>query len=315
MNTDREKLFEEFINECKFARSNRPDTIRGYRQAFLLFTQFNHEASVETIDQSNLSHFFEWLQTRDRPVGKDKIFVRGVRNSTVRTYWSKLNTFFEWLVIRKEIMINPLLQIKRKRPKVRYDDIRSLRKHEIDKIIAAIYADQTNRLQFKRDLAIVHTLLFTGVRRGELLGLRPDDLDFGRNSIRIRGETSKSKETRLIPINPILKATLEDYLDERRKGKYTTASLFVSLNNDSGLTRDGIVHWTKRLVALSGVRFHLHRFRHTFAHNLAASGVSLDKIQKLLGHTDLRMTQQYLRSLTVEDLADSINKLSVDNLV
>ncbi len=315
MNNELNGKFEEFTRDCKFARLSRPDTIRGYEQAFKLLTLLIPDISVETINTITMTKFFERLQTRIRYIGKARIEEIGVRKSTVRTYWSKLNTFFQWLLIRKEIAANPLLEIRHKRPKVKYDDARSLRKDEIDKIIAAIYANSPARLQLKRDLAIVHTLLFTGIRRGELLGLRPDDLEFDRNTVRIRAETSKSKQTRLIPMNLILKSMLGDYMDERRKGKYTTPFLFVSLNKDSGLTRDGIVHWTKRLVGLSGFSFHLHRFRHTFAHNLAAAGVTLDKIQKLLGHTDLRMTQQYLRSLTVEDLAESVNKLSFDNLV
>ena len=66
---------------------------------------------------------------------------------------------------------------------------------------------------------------------------------------------------------------------------------------------------------LSGVKFHLHRFRHTFTHNLAAKNDSAVKIQKLLGHSDLRMTQRYLRSLTPEDMREDVDRLNIDDLV
>jgi integrase len=53
----------------------------------------------------------------------------------------------------------------------------------------------------------------------------------------------------------------------------------------------------------------LHQFRHTFACNLARNNVSAIKLQMLLGHSDLKMTQKYLRSLDVEDVREDIVSL------
>ncbi|MCI5108424.1 MAG: tyrosine-type recombinase/integrase, partial [Candidatus Pacebacteria bacterium] len=89
----------------------------------------------------------------------------------------------------------------------------------------------------------------------------------------------------------------------------------VSKNGDRGLSEGGLIHWVRKYKKLSGVNFHLHKFRHTFACNLGTQNVSAIKVQKLMGHEDLRMTQRYLRSMTVDDLRDDINRLSVDNLV
>ncbi len=127
MNNELNGKFEEFTRDCKFARLSRPDTIRGYEQAFKLLTLLIPDISVETINTITMTKFFERLQTRIRYIGKARIEEIGVRKSTVRTYWSKLNTFFQWLLIRKEIAANPLLEIRHKRPKVKYDDARSLR--------------------------------------------------------------------------------------------------------------------------------------------------------------------------------------------
>jgi site-specific recombinase XerD len=106
---------------------------------------------------------------------------------------------------------------------------------------------------------------------------------------------------------------LQDYLDQRKK--YKTPWLFVSLNQDKELSMDGLINWTRRLNKLSGVKFHLHQFRHTFASNLATNGVGAIQLLKLLGHTDLRMTQVYVRSVNSEDLRSVVNGLSFDKLI
>ncbi|MBU4480244.1 site-specific integrase [Patescibacteria group bacterium] len=139
---------------------------------------------------------------------------------------------------------------------------------------------------------------------------------FQPNEIRvIRGATSKSKKNRLLPLNPVLEMHLKDYLTERNKRKYKTEYLLASNNEDTKFTRHGLKHWVNKFVELSGVKFHLHQFRHTFACGLAANGIDSYKLQKLMGHNDLRMTDKYLRSLGVNDFRDEVNRLCIDNLV
>ena len=160
-----------------------------------------------------------------------------------------------------------------------------------------------------------YILLFCGLRKSELLGLQIRDVDLVKRVLTIRGETSKSKKTRQIPLNPTLVVHLKDYLTERKTKGYTTERLIVSTIKDKGLSKHGLKHWIDRLRAYSGTKFHLHQFRHTFACNLGAQNTSAIKIQQLMGHSDLRMTQRYLRSMGVEDLRDEVNKLTIDNLI
>ena len=108
------------------------------------------------------------------------------------------------------------------------------------------------------------------------------------------------------------KGYLSEYLEERKKSKYTTEFMFVSTSSDRGLSAHGLKHWTERIKKLTGMRFHVHQFRHSFACKLARNNVSSYNLQKLMGHTDLRMTERYLRSLSVDDLRDDIERLSVD---
>jgi len=271
--------------------------------------------NVETpcsISAENMNYFFKKLQTRKRIVGKGEERV-GVKASTVFTYWSRLNSFFRWLENNNHLENNPLPRMRPAQPQ--YEDKKSLSKSELQKILVAIDLYSTTSFLLKRDKAIIYLLFYCGLRRGELLSLRVVDVDFVKGKITIKGATSKSKKTRELPLNPVLEMHLRDYISERNNKKYKTEYLLASSNQDEKFSVHGLKHWVKKFVELSGVKFHLHQFRHTFACGLAADGIGSYKLQKLMGHTDLRMTDRYLRSMGVEDFRNEINRLNIDNLV
>jgi len=302
-------LFDEYLRECEFSSRLRPATIRGYKAVFALFRDVMPEiTSIEFLTSAFVVDFFKRLQIRKRIVGRS-IVKSGVRDSTIKTYWSKLNSFFEWLVRKGHLERNPLHDLMRP-PEPRYEDSKALKDHEVDKILAAIISRTSNPLALRRDIVIVSLLLYCGLRRGELISLQVKDIDLLHGTVTVRGETSKSKKTRILPMHPTLLMHLKDYIAERTRCSYKTEHLLVSTNHDNaGLTRNGLRHWEKRLVRISGINFHLHRFRHSFATNLARKDVGIVKIQKLLGHSSLSMTERYVRSILPVDLRDDISKL------
>lgn len=300
--------FEEYIDYCINTRRLRSETIRGYKESFRHFLAMMPEiTSCEMLSPTVMNHFFRKLQTRTRLVGKG-IEKVGVKDSTIRTYWNKLRSFFIWLVTVKKMAENPCGFKAPVQPV--YDDSPAFKPEETDRIYTAIIRETKNSLILKRDIAMVSTLLYTGIRKGELKSLRLIDVDLQRCVILVRGATSKSKRNREIPIHPTLSNHLKEYFKERMAGKYKTEMLFVSSNEDCGLSSHGLKHWVNRLRVSSGIKFHLHQFRHTFACTLWRNKASSAIIQKLMGHTDLRMTDRYLRSTDVEDLRDDVLKLN-----
>ncbi len=299
----------EFISECQFSRRLRLETLRGYKSVFKMFLLVMPEVTyVESLTPDMMKEFFKRIETRKKKVGRNTI-KSGVKDSTVKTYWNKLNCFFEWLLVNGDIAKNPLENIKP--PEPIYDNSLALESNDIEKIFAAITLHSYDALILKRDMLMVNLLLFCGVRKGEFISLQVRDVDIEKSMLTVRGETSKSRKTRHIPIHRTLMLHLQEYITERNKHGYKTPNLIISSNADSGLTVHGLKHWVERLNEVSGVRFHLHRFRHTFACNLAKANVGLIKIQKLMGHADPKMTATYLRSITTEDLREDIDKLSI----
>ena len=303
-----EQLFNKFISECKYSRRLRSETIRGYSSVYKTFLRAMPEVtSIELLTHDTLSEFFKRIETRQRVVGRGTI-KSGVRDSTIKTYWHKLNCFFEWLRVNGHIDKNPLERITPPEPV--YDDSRALEMNNIHKILSAITLHSQNSLMLKRDTLMVSLLTFCGLRKGEFISLKVIDVDMEHRLLTVKAETSKSKTRREVPINYALMIHLQEYLIERNKHGYKTEYLLVSNNSDTGLTVHGLKHWVKRLNDLSGVKFHLHRFRHSFASNLARKDVGTTKIQRLMGHKRPEMTESYLRSVKSEDLREDIDKLS-----
>ena len=201
-----------------------------------------------------------------------------------------------------------------KLPSPEFSDMRALSGEQVRRIMGAVVQQARTPFLLRRDMAMIGVLTFCGIRRNELLSLEARDVDLPAGFITVRSETSKSRRLRRIPISIHLRMHLAEYMAERKRRGCRTQYLFVSHGADRGLSHHGLRHWVHRIERASGVRFHLHRFRHTFATNLAMQDVGAVKIQKLMGHSDLKMTQTYLRSVATEEMRDDVDKLSFENL-
>lgn len=309
--TDLQRLFSEFIFECEYARKLRPDTLRGYKGAFQLFIKLVPDTDVESITAITITQFFKTLEQRQRLVGKG-VIKTGVKRATIATYWSKLNGFFQWLKVKEYIKVNPFNSMVYPTPN--YDDKKFLSRSEIEKILTAILKNPGKSiLTLKRNLALFHVLLFCGLRKEELALLQIRDVDLNKRILIVRKETSKSGRTRFLPIHSQAIMHLKDYLNERKK--YQTPYLFVSSTKDEQLGYAGLNYFVNQLRYRSGVRFHLHQLRHTFAVNFLKSSNNVVKLKQLLGHTNISMTMLYVRCLPPNEIRADVEGMNIDSFV
>lgn len=311
---DLKQLHAQFMEEQEFSAKLRPETLRGYVAGFNLLMKIIPDIRPDMLTQDMMTEFFRRLEKRERVVGRG-IVKKGIKASTVATYRSKLNKFFEWLAYKEVISGNPFTHMDY--PEVEYGDRKFLPKEKVEKLfnLLAFSIEWENNFVHKRNMAIFSTLLYTGMRRGEFLGLQMRDIDFTRKEILIRAATSKSKRDRVVPISSQLIRALEDYFSERTKRGYMCNQVFVSNNADKPITKNGLKHMVHKITKRVGFKFHLHQFRHTYAVNLLNVGADVAKVKQLLGHTDIRMTAVYLRCLPTAAMRVDVEKLSLDNLV
>lgn len=306
------EIHEFFIKFKLHGSRNAQATIKSHRYYFSLLLQFNSQITLEDLTEETIINFLEFLNTRERKIGKQYV-VKIYKDSSIVLVRSRLNIFFNWLVERDYIKVNPFEKIPS--PKVSYTDRRAYSPKEFEEICYAVNTtiQWANLLIKKRNIAIIMFLVLTGVRKEELLGIQITDIDLFRKLVSVRAETSKSKRTRIIPMNLSLVQYLEDYLNHRRH--YVSLFFWVSGTLDQPFTEHGAKHLMDLLTDVTRIKCHLHRFRHTFATNYYKQTRDLVGLQKLMGHVNFSMTLKYLRSLPDEHIVEQIRKLAIDKFV
>ncbi|MEU5763969.1 tyrosine-type recombinase/integrase [Nocardia sp. NPDC047648] len=160
-----------------------------------------------------------------------------------------------------------------------------------------------------RDRFLIELLAGTGMRIGEALGLRHEDIDAASTLIRIRlrdnsnGARAKGGQ-REIPVAPGLIRLYTDYLVDEY-GDLDCDYVFVNLWG--GRIGQAWRYWNvtdlvERLRSRSGVVFSAHRFRHTYATDLLRRRVPIEVVQKLLGHASVTTTSTTYEHLEIEDV-------------
>lgn len=131
---------------------------------------------------------------------------------------------------------------------------------------------------------IVITALNTGMGKGEILGLKWEQVDLRHSFILL--DDTKNGERREIPINETLRATLSSL-----PRHITSPYVFWQGNGERYLDVKTSFNST---LGKAGIKdFHFHDLRHTFASWLIMAGIDLTTVKELLGHKDIKMTLRY----------------------
>jgi integrase len=133
---------------------------------------------------------------------------------------------------------------------------------------------------------VVLLALATGMRRGEILTLRTEDVKAG--GVTVRGTVTKSQQSRVIPLNADAQRVLRDWSPQ---GEW----VFPGTDDEAALTTIK-KSWMglRKAAGLPSVRF--HDLRHTFATRLLQRGADIRTVSSLLGHQDIAITARYLHA-------------------
>ena len=136
-------------------------------------------------------------------------------------------------------------------------------------------------------------LLDTGLRIGELVNLKMDDVHMDEGYLKVMG---KGKKERIVPMGNIAQKALQRYLFRFRPKPTNPVinNVFLSISSQP-LTENSMKLMFTRLAKRAGVyRLHAHLCRHAFAINYLLNGGDVFSLRNILGHTSLDMVNHYL---------------------
>ena len=260
-----EKVIQAFMDDHQARYS--PATIRSYNLSLNQFFVF----VGKKLDEVKASDVRAWLAVMEE---------KGLKPRTVQLKLSALKTFYLYCMEENKVLKNPTLTVRTPQT----DD--SL-PYYLSKRQVALLQELTKN--DPRDRAIVETLLTTGVRIGELVNIRLEDIKWEKTQIWIR--KGKGTKERYVLFTHDCAERLKTYLQQR---KYNNAYLF-SNNRGGYLSSDYIRKKFQGFTKELGFKVTPHTMRHTFAAHFAEKNVPQTHIQELLGHVNLNSTRIYTR--------------------
>jgi integrase len=216
---------------------------------------------------------------------------------TVRNHLNTIHSVFELGLRRKWCQTNPVKLAER--PVIRTTETRIKFLDQAEQQLLATPYPQDVFGSVEPVLYL--TAAMTGLRQGELLGLRWRDVDFAARKVRVvspyvRGEFGDPKSGgsgRSVPLAERVATELEAL---RARSPYAADKHLVFCHPETGnpLDRAKLTRRFKKAIRSAGVReITFHELRHTFGTRMAGAGVPLRTLQHWMGHADAKTTQVY----------------------
>ena len=167
-----------------------------------------------------------------------------------------------------------------------------LTRDEIERLIRACSGRAPSGV---RNRAILVLAWRSGMRLGEILALRPKDVDLERGTARI--QRGKGDRFRVVALDAGTVAVVGRWLEVRRSLSVPSRAPLICTLRGTAIRQDYVRHLLPRLARRAGIdkRVHAHGLRHAFAVELDREGLSLSSIGTLLGHASAATTAIYLR--------------------
>ena len=282
------------------------DLLQDYRD--YLYDQDKSEQTVKAY-MADLTSFSRWFQQTTRePLDLEHVTPMeiidyrnamldwGKKPSTINRSLISISSFCQWAQQNDLIPSNPAEGVR----SVAEEPLapRALERKEQLALLRAV-----RRSHNLRDLAIITMLLHTGMRVGELCNLRVSDIRISTHSNMVTVREGKGTKRRNIPLNSTVISVLKDYL------KSLDTDEHVALITGPNPEKERFLFYGQKRMPLTdrGVRYiiqkyaynakieHLspHVFRHTCAKNLIDAGQSIDRVSKILGHSNVNTTAVY----------------------
>jgi integrase/recombinase XerD len=273
-------------------------------RGFKTYLRLEKSLSIHSIEayERDVQKLQRYAEQREPPLSPHSLqaqhvrdFIQGIHElglaaSSQSRIISGLRAFFSYLILEKEIQVDPMEFIEMPRIGRKLPDVLSV--EEMDALLASI---DLSRPDGHRNRAMLETLYSCGLRVSELIDLRLSSLYDRDGFVRVIGKGNKE---RVVPIGDTALQWIQHYKEHTRNhqsiGKGQEDFLFL---NQKGFkpSRIMVFQLVKMLMEKSGIQKKIspHTFRHSFATHLVEAGADLRAVQEMLGHSSITTTEIY----------------------
>lgn len=276
----------------------------------------------------DLQRLISQKQSEGRCDGK----VGGLSNKSIRYIHTVIHSALQQAVRERLIPYNPadVVKLPRKiQQEIQLLDDDSIRLFLMEaKKVKRFITDKEEARDIRNYLAYCLTL-HTGLRRGELLGLRWNDVDLTKQVIRVKQQVLRTKEglifdvpkssrsVRTIPVSGGIVGELKRYKTLQNEEKLLAGRLYNKKNDlvfcsEIGTPKDprsSTRHFENVLKSANLEKVHFHSLRHTFAVNCLRQGVDIKTLSEMLGHHSAAFTLEVYCHVLDEMKVDAAEKI------
>jgi len=271
-------VVESFGEDCRL-RGLTGKTGKEYQSIIRTFLKLlvEREISLQEVDHNILRIFLAFLKDEKK-----------LTHKTIKGYFTALSTFFDYLVIENKTRSNIILPFRRRYLRQYKDGYDS---QERKLITVEEMSRLANSCLDPRDRAIMVMLAKTGVRRGELVRMDIDDIDWVNYSVTLKPTPKRSNRTVFFDDEAAL--VLRRWVNMRNKLNPRSSALFINYNNLDRLLRSGVYNTVMKYSKRLGLHdsestqledhFGPHCFRHWFTTHLLRNGMKREYVKELRG--------------------------------
>jgi integrase/recombinase XerD len=289
-------LAESWLVHLRAERKS-PATLRIYRagvRAYLTWCADNEQPAI--LDRNLVATF-----TAD-------LLDQGAEPATAQARHLAVRRFSKWLAAEGELPADPLDGMRP--PKL---DAKLVPVLSDDQLRALLRACEGRTLRDRRDEALVRLLAETGLRAGECVALRLDDLDVLGGTLLVR--RGKGGGGRVVPFSPQTARALDRYLRLRRGHALADTSALWLGEQGRGLHYDGLYRTLRKRARAAGIpRFSPHQLRHTAASRWLAAGGSEGGLMAIAGWRRRDMLDRYAAMTRSSRAVEEARRLGLGDL-
>lgn len=269
------------------------NTMENYTKSVLDFYKFMQDKfNCQTEDEIIKST--DWLQAQ---TFRNSLIDKGLNPKTINNTLSGLRSYFKFLILAREIEVNPFRDIEQVSTKsVEEYERPYLEESEFEVLINtiksqdAVKRQQNFDLTSTRDALAVGIMLKAGLRVSELLSIKENDIDEETGIVSVLGKGNKRRNVKIG----------QDNIQRLREYKYVrkayTQSDYLFVNRyGNQITRQALNKNLKSYLDRAGLNMQIsaHGLRKSCASSHLRNGVRVTQVAKLLGHSDIKTTLKH----------------------